>query len=318
MPNDNNPPEHPAGSRPQRVAIVGAGITGLAAAHRLVTTNPDVQVTVFEHEDRVGGIIQTVRRDGFLVELGPDSFITNKPGALRLAEEIGFSDQLIPTEAAWRRSLVLRQGKPMRVPDGFMLMAPAKPVAILTTPLLSWRGKMRLLAEAFVPRRKSSEDESLGSFVRRRFGRETLDRLVQPLVGGIYTSDPDKLSLQATLPRFPEMERRYGSVIRATLRQQRTETPDDDSAAPSDKVTSGSGARYGLFLSARDGLSSFMNAIADTARGSGRVTFQLKTRIHGVERSQADVTRNKFRSGAWKLRIGPVDQADSVRCEDFD
>ncbi|MCA9062734.1 MAG: protoporphyrinogen oxidase, partial [Planctomycetaceae bacterium] len=248
----------------------------------LVSTNPTVQVTVFEGSDRVGGIVQTVRRDGFVIELGPDNFITNKPGAIRLADEIGFRDQLIPTEAAWRRSLVLRNGQPMQVPEGFMLMAPSKPMAILTTPILSLRGKLRLLAEALIPRRRSEDDESLADFVRRRFGRETLDRLVQPLVGGIYTSDPEKLSIQATLPRFPEMERRYGSVIRATLYEKRTGTPDDHDESSKTRAVSGSGARYGLFLSAKDGLGTMMTAIADVCRNSGRVEFRMKTPVTSI------------------------------------
>ena len=205
----------------RRIAVVGGGITGLAAAHRIISRDERAEVTVFEASDRLGGIIQTESSDGFLMELGPDSFITNKPGGVQLCEEIGFTKQLIPTDNTFRRSLVLRKGKALPVPDGFMLMAPAKPWAIATTPVLSIAGKFRLLRESFIARRTTDEDESLASFVRRRFGAETLDRLVQPLVGGIYTSDPEKLSLKATLPRFLDMERDFGSVTRATLAEQR-------------------------------------------------------------------------------------------------
>ncbi|MEI6539666.1 MAG: protoporphyrinogen oxidase, partial [Planctomycetota bacterium] len=193
-------------SKPLRVAVIGGGITGLAAAQRLVSRSSKVQVVLLESSQRLGGIIRTETADGFVMELGPDSFITNKPAAIQLCEEIGFTAQLIPTDARFRRSLVLRNGKPMPVPDGFMLMAPSKPWAILTTPILSFRGRLRLLSEAFIAGRMTAEDESLASFVRRRFGQQTLDRLVQPLVGGIYTADPEKLSLRATMPRFLEME----------------------------------------------------------------------------------------------------------------
>ncbi len=267
--------------RPPRVAIIGAGITGLAAAHRLISLSPQVRVTVLEASSHAGGIIRTVHRDGFLVELGPDSFITNKPGAIQLCEEIGFSDQLIPTEPAWRRSLVLRNGKPQPVPDGFMLMAPSRPWSVMTSPVLSITGKLRLLGEWFVPRRRSKEDECLASFVRRRFGREALERLVQPLVGGIYTSDPEKLSLQATLPRFPEMEERYGSVIRATLKQAaaagRQKTEQD----------SGSGARYGLFLTAKQGLTQLTDAVVAACLSSGRVQLELNRRVRSIRRSES-------------------------------
>jgi oxygen-dependent protoporphyrinogen oxidase len=158
---------------PLRVAVIGGGITGLSAAHRLITLNDTVRVSLFEASAQLGGIIRTeTSDDGFLMELGPDSFISNKPGGIQLCEEIGFSDQLIPTDNQFRRSLVLRNGNPLPVPDGFMLMAPAKPRAICTTPILSWSGKLRLLREFFVTKKSNTDDETLGSFVRRRFGSE--------------------------------------------------------------------------------------------------------------------------------------------------
>ncbi len=266
------------GTPPKRIAVIGGGITGLAAAHRLINLDSQVRVTLFEGSERLGGIIQTVRQDGFLIELGPDSFITNKPGAVTLCEEIGFSDQLIPTDESFRRSLVLRKGRPLQVPDGFMLMAPAKPMAILTTPILSVMGKLRLLREAITTAKTSVDDESLGSFVRRRFGKEALDRLVQPLIGGIYTADPEKLSLKATLPRFLEMERHYGSVIKATLAEQKKN-------AKSKRATSGSGARYGLFATPQDGLSSLVAAVEKDLLASGRVTINTNQTVDSIRRN---------------------------------
>lgn len=257
-----------------RIAIIGGGITGLAAAHRLVTRSKNIEVTLLESSNRLGGIIRTEEADGFLMELGPDSFITNKPAGLRLCKDLGFADQLISTDARHRRSLVLRNGRPLAVPDGFMLMAPAKPWAILTTPVLSLTGKARLLAEAFVGRGTPRSDESLASFVTRRFGKEALDRLVQPLVGGIYTSDPEKLSLRATMPRFLDMEQSHGSVIRATLAEQKS--------VASKEVASGSGARYGLFTTAAKGLSDLILALERSLRTDGRVRFRLGCPVQEV------------------------------------
>lgn len=271
--------EIPSGKSVRRVAVIGGGITGLAAAHRLISTTSDTVVTLFDSSNRLGGIIQTQKSDGFLMECGPDSFITNKPGAVQLCEEIGFSDQLISTDNAYRRSLVLRKGRPVAVPDGFMLMAPSKPWSIATTPILSVTGKLRLLAEVMVSRKTTEDDESLASFVRRRFGRETLDRLVQPLVGGIYTSDPEKLSLQATLPRFLDMEHSHGSVIRATLSQQRAAKRKGRQ-----QESEGSGARYGLFATARDGLSSMVDAVATVLNQSPRFTLQLNENVQQIGR----------------------------------
>lgn len=274
-------------SKPLRVAVIGGGITGLAAAQRLVSRSSKVQVVLLESSQRLGGIIRTETADGFVMELGPDSFITNKPAAIQLCEEIGFTAQLIPTDARFRRSLVLRNGKPMPVPDGFMLMAPSKPWAILTTPILSFRGRLRLLSEAFIAGRMTAEDESLASFVRRRFGQQTLDRLVQPLVGGIYTADPEKLSLRATMPRFLEMEQSHGSVIRATLAQQKSDRKQALKHPRGVPESPGSGARYGLFATAAGGLSDMVAAIEQTLRKSGRVEIRLGADVTGIDRLTA-------------------------------
>lgn len=270
----------------RRIAVIGGGITGLAAAQRLASRSDNTHIVVFESSQRLGGIIRTETADGFLMELGPDSFITNKPGAIQLCSEIGFRDQLIPTDSRFRRSLVLRKGKPIPVPDGFMLMAPTKPWAILTTPILSFAGRLRLLCEALVARRKHfDDDESLASFVRRRFGQQALERLVQPLVGGIYTADPEKLSLKATLPRFVEMERSHGSVIRATLAQQKQEHERAANGRDSSEESSGSGARYGMFATAAGGLSDMVAALERELRRSGRVDFQLGVRVTEISRT---------------------------------
>jgi oxygen-dependent protoporphyrinogen oxidase len=270
----------------RRVAVIGGGITGLAAAQRLASRSDNTQIVVFESSQRLGGIIRTETADGFLMELGPDSFITNKPGAIQLCSEIGFRDQLIPTDSRFRRSLVLRKGKPVPVPDGFMLMAPTKPWAILTTPILSFAGRLRLLCEALVARRKiDNDDESLASFVRRRFGQQTLERLVQPLVGGIYTADPEKLSLKATLPRFMEMEQSHGSVIRATLAQQKQEPERAANGRDGSEESSGSGARYGMFATAAGGLSDMVAALEQNLRNSGRVDIQLGVKVTGINRA---------------------------------
>ena len=270
-----------------RVAVIGGGITGLAAAQRLMSRSDNVQVVLLEASRRLGGIIRTEAADGFLMELGPDSFITNKPAAIQLCDEIGFTDQLIATDARFRRSLVLRNGKPMPVPDGFMLMAPSKPWAILTTPILSLTARLRLLSEAVIARRTTAEDESLASFVRRRFGQQTLERLVQPLIGGIYTADPEKLSLKATMPRFSEMEQSHGSVIRATLAQQKVDRKRSAGQQKDLNNSSGSGARYGLFATAAGGLSDMVAAIERVLRKTGRVETRLGLEVTGIEKPTA-------------------------------
>ncbi len=170
-----------------------------------------------------------------------------------------------------------------KIPAGFTLMAPGRLWPLITTSILSPWGKLRLLGEYFVPRRTADGDESLGAFARRRLGREAFERIVQPLVGGIYTADPERLSLRATLPRFLDMERRHGSLIRAARAERAAANP-----AASDN---GSGARYGLFVTPRDGLTSLVEAIA-ARLPPGAV--RLNCPVDSVVRAP---------SGSWTVRL---------------
>ncbi|HEV8004014.1 MAG TPA: protoporphyrinogen oxidase [Planctomycetaceae bacterium] len=275
--------EQPAGrsDRPARVAVIGGGLSGLAAAHRMIelaaASRAQVRVELFEAGPRLGGAIWTERVGECLAELGADSFITNKPAAIELCRRLGLEDRLIATESAHRQALVLRRGKPVPIPEGFMLMAPGRIWPVLASPIFSPWGKLRMGLEYLIPRRTDSADESVASFVRRRLGTEALDRLVQPLVAGIYTSDPEKLSLAATLPRFIEMERRHGSLIRAARAQRRA----------AEQSTAGnaheSGARYGLFASLRGGMSELTDALVGRIESAGAI--HRNTGIRALRRS---------------------------------
>jgi oxygen-dependent protoporphyrinogen oxidase len=249
------------------VAVIGGGISGLAAAHRAIElakeASTNVRVELFEAGSRLGGVIHTEQINGCIAELGADSFITNKPAAVELCRRLELDERLIATEPTHRQALVLRRGKPVPIPDGFMLMAPSRIWPVLASPIFSPLGKLRLGLEYVIPRRIATSDESVAAFVRRRLGREALERLVQPLVAGIYTGDPEKLSLAATLPRFIEMERKHGSLIRAARRQhEQTET-----SAKSEPRESG--ARYGLFASFKDGMSELVDALVRRIEQSG-------------------------------------------------
>jgi oxygen-dependent protoporphyrinogen oxidase len=247
----------PSPALPKRVAVIGGGISGLAAAHRLRELDPAREIVLLEASDRLGGVLQTDRRDGYLIERSADMFTTREPWALDLCRRIGIADELLETNAQHRRAFVVRRGKLVPVPEGFTLMSPAKVWPIVTTPILSPLGKVRMALERFLPARRDVADESLASFVVRRFGRQTFDRLVQPLIGGIYTADPEKLSLAATLPQFLEYERQFGSVTGG----MRSSAPSK-SSAKSPNSNLGSGARYGMFLAPRDGMRRMIEAIA--------------------------------------------------------
>ncbi len=243
-------------SAPRRVAVIGGGISGLAAAHRLLELARDagqpLELRLFEAGDRLGGVIRTEREAGCVIEAGPDSFLSEKPAALRLCERLGLVDALVGTREEFRRTYVVRAGRLHALPDGFLLMAPTRLWPLVATPLFSWSGKLRMALDLVLPR-GSGADESLAAFVRRRLGREALERVAQPLVGGIYTADPEQLSLAATMPRFLEMERTSRSIILAMWRQQR---------AAAAQRTAGSGARWSLFLSFADGLQTLVDALA--------------------------------------------------------
>jgi oxygen-dependent protoporphyrinogen oxidase len=236
---------------PKRVAVIGGGFAGLAAAHRIIELAPATQVVLFEASDRLGGVVRTEDQQGFLIEHGADMFTTREPWALDLCRRVGLADELINTNTEHARAFVLRRGRLYPVPEGFTLMTPGRFWPLARSGLLSISGKLRMAAEYFVPRRDSSADESLASFVTRRLGREAYERLVQPLIGGIYTADPTRLSMQAALPAFVDMERQHGSLIRA-VRRSRAGGSAEKSA----------GARYGMFVAPRRGMESFVRAIA--------------------------------------------------------
>lgn len=256
----------------RRIAIVGGGITGLAAAHRVVelskTHTLPVDVTLFERSFRTGGVISSLERSDFLLEEGPDSILSEKPAAVRLAERIGLKERLIGTSDEYRRSFVVRRGRLEPTPEGFYLMAPARMIPLATSRIFSIPGKIRMALELMIPRRKGSGDESVADFVVRRLGREALDRMAQPMIGGIYGADPADLSLQATFPRFHAMESEYGSIIRAMI-----------TAGRNRRIDSASGARYSLFVTFDKGLQVLSDALRqrlpeDTVR-LGRVVTAL-------------------------------------------
>jgi protoporphyrinogen/coproporphyrinogen III oxidase len=244
----------------KRIVIIGGGISGLSAAHRILECTQQLRgpvgVTVLEAGSHVGGIVQTDERDGFLLERGPDSFLSEKPATLELARRLGLESRLIETNQKHRRSFIVRRGRLLPVPEGFHLLAPAQLRSFLGSGIFSWHGKARMAMDLLIPRRNvnGDPDESLAQFVRRRLGREALERMAQPMIGGIYTADPEKLSLRATMPRFLEMESEHGSLIRALRKVSQSQTTTQVSAA--------SGARYSLFLSFDRGVQVLTDKLA--------------------------------------------------------
>src|SRR6185436_19192647 len=248
----------------KRIAIIGGGISGLAAAHRLIelskTTQQPIKITILESSSRLGGTIQTEDREGFLLERGPDSFISEKPEAVALAQRLKIDSQLIETNNQHRRSFIIRNGKLRPVPEGFQLLAPSRFWPFISTDIFSMLGKLRMSADLLLPRKSvnGNSDESLASFVRRRLGQQALERMAQPMVGGIYTADPEVLSLRATLPRFLDMEQSDRSLIIAMWRRGRRIK----------NQTGVSGARYSLFLACDKGMEVLVDALTKRIGGT--------------------------------------------------
>jgi oxygen-dependent protoporphyrinogen oxidase len=274
-----------------RVAVIGGGITGLSAAHRLREISPSVQVTLFEQHDRLGGVVHTEKVDGYLIEHGADMFTTRDPWAFGLCRRIGFDGELINTNSQHARAFVVHQGQLHAVPEGFTLMTPGRMWPIARTPLLSIPGKLRMAAEYFIPRRGGPGDESLAEFVTRRLGREAYERLVQPLIGGIYTADPTRLSMQAALPQFVQMEQQHGGLLRAVWRSRQQRSA---------KAGAESGARYGLFVAPRDGMESLLRAIASRLP-PGAIRFS--TAVESLQQQDGGKWRVSLRDSAERLEF---------------
>jgi oxygen-dependent protoporphyrinogen oxidase len=228
--------------------IIGGGVGGLASAFRLRQRDPRARIAVCEAAGRFGGVTGTTMVDGFLGEHGPDSLVRTKPAGMRLVADLGLADEVIGTEPDARAGLIARGRRLLPVPEGLYLMAPGRILPFLRSPLVSWPGKLRMGLDLVIPpRTRPGREESLAGFVRRRLGREALERIAQPLVGGIYTADPERLSVAATMPLFLEAEREHGSLIRAMRARV--------------DAASASGPRYSLFASLRGGLGALVDRL---------------------------------------------------------
>lgn len=264
------------GGRP-RVAVVGAGIAGLAAARTLARSGA-VEVVVFEAAGRVGGHILSEPVDGFLIEGGPDCFVSQKPAGLRLARDVGLGEEVQHTGVG-SRTYVLSQGRLFALPEGVMLMVPTRFLPLARSDLLTWPGKLRMGLDLVRPRRGDQEDESLGHFVTRRLGAEALEKIAEPLVAGVHAGDPDRLSLAGTFPRFKDMEREHRSLIVAMVRArrrmaaERRRRPPDAPPSPS------------AFVSLRSGLTRLPERLGEELpAGSVRLGERVTAMEHSVGR----------------------------------
>src|SRR5579863_3468176 len=266
----------------KRIAIIGGGISGLSAAFALEKhrrAGASLEYTLFESSPRLGGVLVTERVDGCLVEAGPDSFLTEKPWASDLCRELGLGDQLVGSNDADRKTYILVKGRLVEIPDGLMFMVPTKIIPTLLSPLFSLGTKFKMAREWFHPPRKAEADETVASLVERHYGAEMVDRLADPLLSGVYGGEATQLSVRAVLPRFAEMEAKYGSLGRAMLAARRKTPP------------AAKGAARPLFTSLKGGMQQMVDAIVSRLPGS---VLHTGTPVQAVQQ----------RDGGWRVSAG--------------
>lgn len=248
-----------------RVGVLGGGIAGLAAALRCRDLarerDENVDVTIYERSQRVGGCIDTYRRGGFTLELGPDSILVDKPAGMELVRRFGLEAEIVATRPEYRGSRIARGRRLVPIPSDFRLFTPTSMVSLAKSGLLDAKGVLRAAMEPFVPKRRESGDESLAAFISRRFGRDVFDRIAQPLVGGIFGGDPARVSTQATMPYLQDAERRYGSLVRGMQAARRA---------------AGANAARPRLVTLRSGLGTLTDALQNELAGSIRTGASVR------------------------------------------
>jgi oxygen-dependent protoporphyrinogen oxidase len=282
----------------KRVAIIGGGIAGLSVAFFLKEGEGEggPGVILLERQARLGGNIRTEKVDGFVVEAGPDCFLTEKPWAMALCKRLGLEAELLPTNEEMRKTYVLSAGRLHELPEGVILMIPTRMAPLLLSPLISIPGKLRMFLEPFIPKRRAKGDETLGDFVRRRLGREALEKIAEPLVAGVHAGDPDTMSIRSAFPKFVELEEEYGSLILGMVKRMAA-LKGKTRGAPAD-----ASKRVTMFMTLRSGL--------------GRLIEELGRRIDGFKDMEvstgADVAGISRQGDGYELHIKG---RDPVRCD---
>ena len=279
----------------KKIIIIGGGIAGLAAAFRIqreIKEGANLECILLEGSNHFGGKISTEKLDGFIIERGPDSFISQKPAAIQLCKQLGLEDRLTGTNPGAPSTFVYTGGKLVTMPDGLSLMIPTKFLPFALTPLFSLPGKIRMAFDLLIPKKQDNGDESLASFVRRRMGEEALNKMAEPMLAGIYASDPEKMSITSTFPMFVETEKKYRSLILGMLARKK--------AMLMNAVKRPSSA-YSLFMTLKDGLGEMVDAVI---KKSPDIQFKSGTKVVGIE-------RNKEK---WHLKLddGSENQVDAV------
>ncbi len=270
-----------------RVIIIGGGIAGLAAAAHFKAGakahGKNVEVLLLEKTNRIGGKIITEKHDPFLIEGGPDSFLPEKVWTVNLAKRLGLGPALLPTNDQFKGTYIYSQKQLHPLPEGVMLMVPTAIKPMAKSRLLTWSGKIRMGMDVFLPKHKTTEDESLASFVTRRLGKECLEKIAEPLIAGIHTSNPDNMSVLATFPRFVQMEQKSRSLILgmiAAMKNRPLASLNRPLPKPGD-------TRMTYFMSFKDGMQTLPQACLDFV---GNDTIRLGAAVSSLSPKEKGYT----------------------------
>jgi oxygen-dependent protoporphyrinogen oxidase len=280
-----------------RLVIVGGGIAGLSAAYYAAITNHYSQITLLESDSRWGGKIITDRVDfeggQFIIEGGPDTFLATKPWGVALCKELGLADRLHGTNPKTKNTYVLHKNRLQPLPEGLAMMIPSDIPSVLRSRLISWPGKIRMGFDFLQPARSPNGDESLGSFVSRRLGREAYENLIEPLMSGIYAGDGDQLSLASTFPYLRDLELKYGSLARGALemRKKMPATPGSRSA----------------FLTPTTGLAEMVEKLVETL--APKVDMRLNTPVTRI--SNSEYSNLEYSNTRYSLELGDGSTLDA-------
>jgi oxygen-dependent protoporphyrinogen oxidase len=264
-----------------RTAIIGGGITGLAAAYELELARQQgvaVEYTLFESQNRLGGCLSSEVVNGAVLERGPDSFLTEKPAAAALCRELGLGAELTPSNDGERKTFIVVRNRLVPLPDGLMFLVPTKLIPTALTRLFSLPTKLRMGLELLIPPRPREGDESVAALVRRHFGQETVDRLADPLLSGIFGGDAVQLSARAVLPRLVEMETQYGSLTRGMLAAHRKMR----AARPANAKGNSPSAPRSIFTAMRGGMQQLVDALAARIDPA---SVRLSTPVNSLEKT---------------------------------
>lgn len=252
----------------RRVAVIGGGISGLAAAYTLARARQagaPIEEMVIEASPRLGGVIRTETVDGFVIEAGPDSFLAEKPQAAAMAHVLGLGDDLMGSNDHARRTYILHRGRLLPLPDGLMFLVPTRLWPMVTTRLLPLGTKLAAARELFSAIPGSDRgDESVASFVKRHYGEAMVENIADPLLAGVYGGDSAALSVRSVLPRFWEMERQHGSLTRATLAAMRKRRKANSNSNGLDSAGTGNAPprKLPLFMTLEGGLQQMTEKLA--------------------------------------------------------